>query len=532
MPLRQFGKILLRSHAYIGRSYVFCSNLVSNLSSVDPPKALGAEEYEGREAFGDSLSLRIERLPKGEPVISAFQSWMGDGFAVHRGGIFHAINRLRKLGMNRRALEVLEWIMRERPYKVKELDYAYLLEFTSKVHGISECESLFLRIPNEFQNELLYNNLVMACLDKGLIKISLDCMRRMRGLSLPISPYIYNRLIILHSSSGRRKRIPKFLRQMKADGLSPHISTYNILLKIEANEHDIYGLSRVFDAMKRANVEPNEITYGILAMAHAVARLYTVAETHVEAIEKAKTGKNWSTYDVLLILYGYLGKQHELERTWKLIVSLPHVRSKSFLLAIEAFGRIKCIDVAEAIWAEMKSMKQLKRTSQFNAMIAVYCRHGLIEKASDVYEEMQANCCKPNAIAYRHLALGCLKAGLVEEALKTLDLGNGKEVSFQVRKSTPWLETTLMLIEAFADIGDLHNAKKLFREFKETRYWRYTFVYNSLVRAHVKAKVCDPDLLKKMILAGARPDAETYSLLRLTKEFKNESERSLNRKRS
>lgn len=52
------------------------------------------------------LSLRIERIPKGESVGYAFSSWMGDGFPVHRGDIFHAINRLRKLERNKRALEV------------------------------------------------------------------------------------------------------------------------------------------------------------------------------------------------------------------------------------------------------------------------------------------------------------------------------------------------------------------------------------------------------------------------------------------
>ncbi|XLS62944.1 hypothetical protein HN51_017172, partial [Arachis hypogaea] len=53
----------------------------------------------------ESLSRRIEKLWKGEVVGSAFRTWMGDGFPVHRGHVFHAINRLHKLNMNKRALE-------------------------------------------------------------------------------------------------------------------------------------------------------------------------------------------------------------------------------------------------------------------------------------------------------------------------------------------------------------------------------------------------------------------------------------------
>jgi hypothetical protein len=67
-----------------------------------PKKMLESKEEEKPSC----LSYMIEKLAKGESVGSAFQSWMGRGFPIHRGEIFHAINRLRKLKMNKRALEV------------------------------------------------------------------------------------------------------------------------------------------------------------------------------------------------------------------------------------------------------------------------------------------------------------------------------------------------------------------------------------------------------------------------------------------
>ncbi|PON85636.1 hypothetical protein TorRG33x02_186380 [Trema orientale] len=60
---------------------------------------------------------------------------MKDGFHVHRADIFHAINRLKKLKMNKRALEVMEWLIRERPYRPRELDYSYLLEIQLRFMG-------------------------------------------------------------------------------------------------------------------------------------------------------------------------------------------------------------------------------------------------------------------------------------------------------------------------------------------------------------------------------------------------------------
>ncbi|CAN4099249.1 unnamed protein product [Withania somnifera] len=470
-------------------------------------------------ATTNNLSQKIESIPVGESVGSAFQSWMGDGLPIHRGDIFHTINRLRKFKFNKRALEVMEWVIRERPYRPKELDYSYLLEFTSKLHGISQAESLFSRIPSEFQNELLYNNLILGCLNRGLIKLSLAYMKKMRELGYPISYLVFNNLIILHSSPSRKKSIPKILTQMKADKVTPHVSTFNILLKVEANQHNIEGLLKVFGDMKRAKVEPNEVSYCILATAHAVARLYTVCETYIEAIEKSATGQNWSTLDILVILYGYLGKRNDLERTWGVILELPHVRSKSYVLAIEAFGRIGDLCRAEELWSIMKSKDFMKSNEQFNSLIAVYCRPGLVTKATALYKEMEKSGCKPNAITYRHLALGCLRAGLIKEGIRTLQLGMDMETSIKVKRSTPWLETTLSIIEIFADNGDIENAEKLFEELKKANYTRYTFVYNTLIKAYVKGKVYDPNLLKRMILGGARPNSETYSLLKVVDLF-------------
>ncbi|CAD6246790.1 unnamed protein product [Miscanthus lutarioriparius] len=386
----------------------------SGSNATAPPPHLGAEGPRNEPGQEGSLARRVERAAS---VGAAMRGWMADGRAVHRGHVFHAINRLRRHRLHRTALQVMEWIVRERPYKLSELDYLYLLEFTAKVHGISEAESLFLRVPQEYQKELLYNNLVMAALDLDLIKHSYAYMRKIRELSLPISTYVYNRLIILHSSPNRRKTISKILSQMKAD------------------------------------------------------------------------------------------REKELKRTWEIMQDLPHIRSKSFTLAIEAFGKVGSIDQAEKIWVQIKSTKKLSLTEQFNSILSVYCRHGVVDKASSIFKEMRANGCQPNAITYRHLALGCLKSGLVKEALNTIDMGKKEVVTKKVRSSTPWLETTHLLLENFAEIGDLENAKRLYSELNESKYSRNYFVYNTLLKAYVKAKVYEPDLLRTMILRGAMPDA-------------------------
>ncbi|XP_078430123.1 tetratricopeptide repeat (TPR)-like superfamily protein [Wolffia australiana] len=518
-----YGRPIIRS--FVSSSETELLTPTIKVSAQDPHLGRSSsypdsEEQQLRERR-DVLSLRVEKLPKGRSVLSAFQRWMGEGLPILRSDILQAINRLRRLSMNKRALEVMEWVMRERPYKLKDLDYAHLLEFTIKLHGISSGEELFSRIPSIYQNELLYNSLVMACLDRGVVRLSLEYMKKMRELTLPISPFVYNRLVLTHSSPPQRKTISKILTQMRADNVPMHTSTFNILLKMEADEHNIEGLSKRFAEMKKSEAEPNEVTFAILAMAHAAARLSSAAEAYVQDIESTRSSSNWSTLDVLLILYGCLRKERELERTWKAIQALPHVGSQSYSLAVEAFGRAGRVDRSEEIWTEMRSTRLPKSTKEFNSMISVYCRAGILGETVKLLKEMALTGCDPNAITFRHVALGCLRAGRRAEAMRALDMGVDRHVGFRVRRSTPWLEATQLIVEELAEVGELERAKILFREFKECRYSRHAFVHNALIKAHIKAKAYDSTLLRNMILCGARPDAETYSLVRLMEQFKS-----------
>lgn len=107
--------VLLWRHSFfraIRRTVVFSSPVNQIAYSFNPfgteTAALSSEESSkpNQEEESKSLSWRIEKLPRGEPVGLAFQSWMGEGCPIHRGHIFHAINRLRKLKFNKRALEV------------------------------------------------------------------------------------------------------------------------------------------------------------------------------------------------------------------------------------------------------------------------------------------------------------------------------------------------------------------------------------------------------------------------------------------
>uniref|UniRef100_A0A0E0LRJ7 Uncharacterized protein n=1 Tax=Oryza punctata TaxID=4537 RepID=A0A0E0LRJ7_ORYPU len=66
-----------------------------------PPVPASAEPRDEAEREG-SLAQRVERAAS---VCAAIRGWMGEGRAVHRGHVFHAINRLRRRRLHRAALQ-------------------------------------------------------------------------------------------------------------------------------------------------------------------------------------------------------------------------------------------------------------------------------------------------------------------------------------------------------------------------------------------------------------------------------------------
>lgn len=67
--------------------------------------------------------------------------------------------------------------------------------------------------------------------------------------------------------------------------------------------------------------------------------------------------------------------------------------------------------------------------------------------------------------------------------------------SNRVENSTQWLETTLLIIDFFAEKGDVVNAEE-FEELTKTKYARDAFVLNILIKAYVKAN--NPNLLRRI----------------------------------
>jgi hypothetical protein len=95
----------------------------SGSEPLAPPPA-PAESADGSEQDEGSLAQRLERAAS---VSTAIRGLMAAGRAVHRGHVFHAINRLRRRRLHRTGLQVL-------PFLVSASSILHLFCFVSLVN--------------------------------------------------------------------------------------------------------------------------------------------------------------------------------------------------------------------------------------------------------------------------------------------------------------------------------------------------------------------------------------------------------------
>eukprot|EP00249_Psilotum_nudum_P010027 c22291_g1_i1 orf=228-2036(+) len=461
------------------------------------------------------LLSRVKQV-RNKAVLKLILDWIAEGHRPQRRDITAVITVLRRQNRFAEALEVSEWLLKEKPFNLGELDYACWIYLVGKVHGLQNAEDLLIQVPSKFRKGMAYESLVEISFDEDNISDTVRLMKKMKDLKIPIKTFSYNILIMLYHRNKRESEIPVLLNDMNKDGVTCNIHTYNILIRMMAKNHDIKGMEEIMETIKSdACVEPDHVTYMTLASAYLEAGFSEKAEAAAKEVEKKNfRGMRRRTVDQLMLVYAYLGKLVDVEWVYHHArKSLPFLPLNTFVSAIEAFGELGCIDRAEQVVEEMVHERGWHHVKQFNAILGAYVRNGLMEKAEEVLRQLQASSHQPNAITLNYLLLGYLKASQMEKALDTMKAARNVVTTKEITETKPWLRTTLAIIDLFADKGDVEHAEVFFQDLETENLCKYPKAYNILLKAYVKARRPVDDFLTRMSMHSVIPNAETYKLL-------------------
>ncbi|GLT40828.1 hypothetical protein SLA2020_149330 [Shorea laevis] len=457
------------------------------------------------ELFGAIVSA------PGLSVHKALNKWVEDEKELSRGEISLAMLNLRRRKMFGRALQLSEWLQEHKKLDFTERDYAAHLDLTAKVRGLQKAEHYIEMIPESFRGELIYRTLLANCVVRNNVKKAEIVFNRMKDLEFRISAFACNQLLILYKRFDTKK-IADVLLLMEKENVKPTLSTYKILIDTKGSSNDIAGMEQIVEAMKAEGIEQDAYTQFILAKHYASGGVPEKAEEVLKEMEGDNLTQNRWACRYLLSLYAELGKADEVGRVWKACESKPRV--DECLAAIDAWGRLKKIEEAEAVFEKMVEVWKKPSSKYYCALLRVYTSNKMLEKGKDLIKRMADSGCHIGPLTWDALIKLHVEAGEVEKA----DLILHKAA--QQKTAKPLFMSYMTVMDQYAKRGDVHNAEKMFHRMRQAGYTGRLRQFQTLVQAYVNGKAPLYGIKERMKGDNIFPNKPMLALLAQADPFK------------
>ncbi|ESR52958.1 pentatricopeptide repeat-containing protein [Citrus sinensis] len=186
-----------------------------------------------------------------------------------------------------------------------------------------------------------------------------------------------------------------------------------------------------------------------------------------------------------------------------------------YTIMISLLGRENLLDKASEVFEEMPSQGVARSVFSYTALINAYGRHGQYETSLELLDRMKREKIAPNILTYNTVINACVRGGLDWEDLLGLfaemrhegiqpdivtyntllsacggrGLGDEAEMVFRTMNEggvLPDLTTFSYLVETFGKLGKLEKVSELLREMESGGNLPDVTCYNVLLEAHAK----------------------------------------------
>ncbi|XP_011027246.1 PREDICTED: pentatricopeptide repeat-containing protein At1g80270, mitochondrial-like [Populus euphratica] len=447
-------------------------------------------------------------------VQSVLDKWVAEGKDLDRLEISNAMINLRKRRMFGRALQLSEWFEANKPQEFVERDYASRLDLIAKVRGLHKAEVYINKIPKSFKGEVIYRTLLANCVVDHNVKKAEEVFNKMRDLEFPITPFACNQLLLLYKRLDKKK-IADVLLLMEKENVKPSLFTYKILIDTKGQSNDMTGMDQIVETMKAEGIEPDIRTQAIMARHYVSGGLKEKAEAILKEMEGGNLEEHRWACRFMLPLYGALGKADEVSRVWKFCEKSP--RLDECMAAIEAWGRLKKIDEAEAVFELMSKTWKKLSSRHYSTLLKVYANHKMLSKGKDLIKQMGDSGCRIGPLTWDALVKLYVEAGEVEKADSILNK------AVQQNQIKPMYSSFLIIMERYATKGDIHNAEKMFHRMRQAGYQARIRQFQTLIQAYIIAKAPCYGMRERLKADGIFPNKSLAAQLAQVDAFRRTS---------
>ncbi|KAF8731864.1 hypothetical protein HU200_015808 [Digitaria exilis] len=428
------------------------------------------------------------------------------GNHLERSEVMLVLFHLKKQRMYSKALKFMDWIERRNLLKFDECDYACHLDLVARNHGFEEAQKYIERVPTAFRNEVLYETLLANCVRQDDVEKAQQVFNKIRELSLPLTVSACNQMILLYKRVARVK-VADILMLMEQENIKFSRFTYKLLIDLKGRSNDMLGMEQVLNVMKDNGLEPDFATQNMVAKFYISGGLTEKAEEVIRAMEVHASYHREATRS-LLGLYAILGRPDDVKRIWN---SYTEPKLDDFLAAIEAWGKLGCIEQVEETFEALVNTSTKLTSKYLNAMLNVYAEHKLLAKGKEFLERMFLKGCPGSPLTWDAIVKLYVNSGELAKADTFL-----VNVTEENPDRYPLFRSYITLLKGYAEKGDIHNSERIFDRLKQIRYPGRTPPYNVLLAAYANARATPYGFRERMKADNVylnKPDIECLKRL-------------------
>ncbi|XP_057816354.2 pentatricopeptide repeat-containing protein At3g12770 isoform X2 [Cryptomeria japonica] len=165
---------------------------------------------------------------------------------------------------------------------------------------------------------------------------------------------------------------------------------------------------------------------------------------------------------------------------------------------VDMYAKCGCIDKARELFDRIPQ----RDVVSWNAMIAGYVQNEFVEKAFEIFKQMQSAGVKPNSTTFATILPACAKMGALEQGMDIHQrITDGGVLSDAVVASA--------LVHMYAKCGSIGKASKLFDGMLK----RDVVSWNAMIVGYAQNGLVEKALatFKQMELAGVKPNTTTFA---------------------
>ncbi|CAH9108602.1 unnamed protein product [Cuscuta epithymum] len=396
----------------------------------------------------------IAGLSKATSADAVLEQYENEGVDISIPNLLLIIKELRTVKRYKLALQVYEWMKdRKDTYRVNKKGATVYLNLIYQVHGISNAEDYFMKLPEHVKDNLVYASLLNAYAQSEMREKAEALFDEMKTRGFASTSRPYNIMMTLYNKLKVNDQVERIISEMVSKDILDMVS-YNIWLTFLGNQGSAEKMEEAFEKMKKdSSVIIEWSTFSLMASMYIQMGEMEKGEDFLRQMESRIDVKEPISYHYLMSLYARVGNKEEIYRVWNVYkANIRRIPNKGYYVLICSLLGLDDIECAENIFNVWMSERTLYDPRMPNLLLSWYLRNGLLDKVESLFARIVDAGKQPNSSAWEIIAKLHIRRGRVSEALSCLRDALSAEGSGNWTPRHPTISSFMQLCEQHDDV--------------------------------------------------------------------------------